>query len=275
LAAVAIPLVAFGLPIADTALAVIRRFLNGRPVFSADRELIHDKLLQKGFTQRQAAIVLYGVSAALGLLSLLFLSPNGKIIAIALLVVGIGVCLGVQSLGYSEFFALERAARRTIRERQTIMNDLTFRRATESMAHVSDFEQILRELKVAFDPSDFDGFQLVLDPAFYTGTGSSGPSSSAGFGKDFSWTRKTNGNRATPEVEPGWKLTLELVTPTRRKQGQLQLYRAYQDRPLLVDVNFLTTEFQAALAGAIDRTVGGPSLQVNRNRPQLGHKATA
>src|SRR5262249_50073787 len=97
LAAVAIPIVAFGLPIVDTTLAVIRRFLNGRPVFSADREHIHDKLLQKGLTQRQVAIVLYGVSAALGLLSLLLLSPDGKIIGIALLVVGIGVCLGVQS----------------------------------------------------------------------------------------------------------------------------------------------------------------------------------
>jgi UDP-GlcNAc:undecaprenyl-phosphate GlcNAc-1-phosphate transferase len=277
LAAVAIPLVAFGLPIADTTLAVIRRFLNGRPVFSADREHIHHKLLQKGFTQRQAVIVLYGVSGALGLLSLLLLSPNGKIIAIALLVVGIGVCLGVQSLGYSEFFALERAARRTIRERQTIMNDLAFRRATESIEHVSDFEQILRELKVAFGTSDFDGFQLVLDPAFCTDvrTGTSSPSSPNGFGKDFSWTRKTNGNCATHEVEPGWKLTLELVTPTRGKQGQLQLYRVYQDRPLLVDLNFLTTEFQAALAGAIDRTVGGQLLQVNRNQSQLGRKATA
>ena len=78
-----------------------------------------------------------------------------------------------------------------------------------------------------------------------------------------------------PEVEPGWKLTLELVTPTRRKQGQLQLYRVYQDRSLLVDVNFLTTEFQTALAGAIDRTVGGQFLQVNRNQSQLGRKATA
>src|SRR5262249_50893105 len=135
-------------------------------VFSADREHIHHKLLQKGFTQKQVAIVLYGVSAALGLLSLLLLSPNSKIIGIVLLVAGMGVCVGVQHLGYSEFFELKHAARRTIGERQTIINDLALRRATASIAQVSDFGQILRELKIVLGRSDFDGFQLVLDPVF-------------------------------------------------------------------------------------------------------------
>jgi UDP-GlcNAc:undecaprenyl-phosphate GlcNAc-1-phosphate transferase len=61
--AVAIPVVSFGLPILETALSVVRRFISGRPVFTADREHIHHKLLQRGLSHRQVVIVLYAVSA--------------------------------------------------------------------------------------------------------------------------------------------------------------------------------------------------------------------
>src|ERR1700693_6185129 len=48
--AVAIPVVSFGLPILETSLSVLRRLISGRPVFSADREHIHHKLLQLGMS---------------------------------------------------------------------------------------------------------------------------------------------------------------------------------------------------------------------------------
>ena len=41
--AVAIPVVSFGLPILETTLSIMRRFIAGRPVFTADREHIHHK----------------------------------------------------------------------------------------------------------------------------------------------------------------------------------------------------------------------------------------
>ena len=47
--AILVPIVALGLPIADTLLAMLRRALAGRPMFSADREHIHHRLLQKGY----------------------------------------------------------------------------------------------------------------------------------------------------------------------------------------------------------------------------------
>jgi UDP-GlcNAc:undecaprenyl-phosphate/decaprenyl-phosphate GlcNAc-1-phosphate transferase len=46
--AVAIPVVSFGLPILETSLSIVRRLISGRPVFTADREHIHHKLLQHG-----------------------------------------------------------------------------------------------------------------------------------------------------------------------------------------------------------------------------------
>src|SRR6202023_4148786 len=65
--AVAIPVVSFGLPILETTLSILRRLISGRPVFTADREHIHHKLLQHGLTHRQVVIVLYGVSAVFAL----------------------------------------------------------------------------------------------------------------------------------------------------------------------------------------------------------------
>src|SRR6267378_2805263 len=98
--AVAIPVVSLGLPIVDVAVAVIRRFLSYKRLFDADREHIHHKLLGRGISHRQAVLVLYGVSACFGLLSLFLLNPHGTAIATVLAVVGIGVLIGVQQLHY-------------------------------------------------------------------------------------------------------------------------------------------------------------------------------
>src|SRR6266403_2158312 len=56
--AVAIPIVSLGLPILETSLSVVRRLISGRPIFTADREHIHHKLLQRGLSHRQVVIVL-------------------------------------------------------------------------------------------------------------------------------------------------------------------------------------------------------------------------
>src|SRR5207245_1716628 len=76
LVAVAIPVVACGLPILDTSVAVVRRFLSGKPIFAADREHIHHKLMNRGLTQKQAVIVLYGISALCAFMSLFLLYPG-------------------------------------------------------------------------------------------------------------------------------------------------------------------------------------------------------
>lgn len=53
--AVAIPVVSFGLPILETVISVVRRFMNGKPLFEGDREHIHHKLLKRGLTARRRA----------------------------------------------------------------------------------------------------------------------------------------------------------------------------------------------------------------------------
>ncbi|HEV8615455.1 MAG TPA: MraY family glycosyltransferase [Methylomirabilota bacterium] len=70
--AVAVPLLIFALPIAETLLSMGRRarLLGLRHVFSADREHMHHRLLALGLSQRTAVLLLYGVSLSLSLLAL-------------------------------------------------------------------------------------------------------------------------------------------------------------------------------------------------------------
>ena len=68
--ALVVPVIALGVPIADTLLAMARRAVRGAPLFSADRGHIHHRLLALGLSQRQAVVVLYGACAVLGGLAL-------------------------------------------------------------------------------------------------------------------------------------------------------------------------------------------------------------
>lgn len=64
--AIAVPILALGIPIYDILFAMIRRKLNGRPIMQADRGHLHHRLLDMGLTQRQAVIIMYLISAVLG-----------------------------------------------------------------------------------------------------------------------------------------------------------------------------------------------------------------
>ena len=79
--AAGVPLLIFALPIADSALALVRRSLarpaNGRSIRATlrhiaepDREHIHHRLLAIGWSVRRTVLVLYGVTAILSLLAL-------------------------------------------------------------------------------------------------------------------------------------------------------------------------------------------------------------
>jgi UDP-GlcNAc:undecaprenyl-phosphate GlcNAc-1-phosphate transferase len=63
--AIAVPIMVLGLPIADTAIAMLRRAITRRPIMTADRGHIHHRLLDLGLTHRRAVLTLYGVCAAL------------------------------------------------------------------------------------------------------------------------------------------------------------------------------------------------------------------
>jgi UDP-GlcNAc:undecaprenyl-phosphate/decaprenyl-phosphate GlcNAc-1-phosphate transferase len=64
-----VPIVALGIPLLDTAWAVVRRTARGEAFFVADRGHIHHLLLRQGLTQRDAMLTLTALSAALALVA--------------------------------------------------------------------------------------------------------------------------------------------------------------------------------------------------------------
>jgi UDP-GlcNAc:undecaprenyl-phosphate GlcNAc-1-phosphate transferase len=67
----AVPLLAMGVPILDTAFAILRRARRRVPLFQPDRGHLHHRLLDRGFTQRQTVLVLYGATGFLGTVALI------------------------------------------------------------------------------------------------------------------------------------------------------------------------------------------------------------
>ncbi len=67
-----VPLSIFALPIFDTLIAIIRRLLHGQSPFHPDRSHFHHKLVDMGFTHREAVRLLYAISGLAGLIAVVY-----------------------------------------------------------------------------------------------------------------------------------------------------------------------------------------------------------
>lgn len=99
----AVPFLILGLPIFDTAFAIIRRVLDGRSPMSPDRGHVHHRLMDMGFNQKQAVAILYMISAILGLMAVV-LTTSGELRA---LMMAIAVILAL-SIGGAVMLTNER-----------------------------------------------------------------------------------------------------------------------------------------------------------------------
>ncbi|OGR13571.1 MAG: hypothetical protein A2341_10050, partial [Deltaproteobacteria bacterium RIFOXYB12_FULL_58_9] len=97
------PILALGLPLVDTLLAMGRRFSRGQSMFQADREHIHHRLVALGLSHRNAVLILYGLCLLLGFASLAIAFGNRLQSAVVLVAAVIAVVVIVRRLGYSVF----------------------------------------------------------------------------------------------------------------------------------------------------------------------------
>ena len=84
------PILAMGLPISDTALAIFRRWVRNLPLSVADRRHVHHLLIGLGLNPRQAALLLYCFSGFLCGVVLLGVALKNEKLA---LILGISGCL--------------------------------------------------------------------------------------------------------------------------------------------------------------------------------------
>lgn len=136
----AAPLIALGVPLLDTTLAIARRFLRAQPIFSPDRSHIHHRLLALGLTQRRAVLLLYIAAAIAGALSLGLMSARNHWELLIIVVCALGAMFGIRQLGYIEF---EMAGR--------IVAHKGFRREINAQLAIQSFEQNLCAAATADD----------------------------------------------------------------------------------------------------------------------------
>ena len=116
-----IPMMAFGLPIMDALLAMIRRFLRamhvwettgqgtyrvfflrGKAMFEADRDHIHHRLMRLGIYHRNAVIFLYAICAAMSVAALFVASYRNVNTGVILAAITVAVGIGIRKLRYEE-----------------------------------------------------------------------------------------------------------------------------------------------------------------------------
>ena len=100
-AVIVLPLIVLGLPLFDTFWAIIRRLIKGKSIkaiFKADKGHLHHRIVAKGFSQKQAVLILYGISATFGIFAVIMLESGiWKALSFLLMVI---VAI---SLGYRNF----------------------------------------------------------------------------------------------------------------------------------------------------------------------------
>jgi len=124
------PMMALAIPLLDTSLAIVRRFLGQKPIFGADRGHIHHRLLDRGFTPRKVVLTLYAACGIFATLSLCTVwAPN-----VGLVIVLFCACtwIGIQHLGYLEFGVAGR-----------MFVDGAFRRLLNSQISLHTYEERL------------------------------------------------------------------------------------------------------------------------------------
>lgn len=71
-----IPILALGVPIFDNLFVIGKRFVEGKPVYAADRSQIHYRLQEKGMNTKQVVTFICVISCVLSMISLLILYYN-------------------------------------------------------------------------------------------------------------------------------------------------------------------------------------------------------
>lgn len=120
-AALIAPLFVLALPIVDTALAILRRGLQGLPIFRPDKRHIHHRLLLSGLTRRQVVLSIYTFTAVFMVLGLIAFWSKGKLLPVLVGVAMLILLLCAGNLKFSrEWFAVGRVVGNSLEMRQEI-----------------------------------------------------------------------------------------------------------------------------------------------------------
>lgn len=71
-----VPIIILGVPIFDTAFAILRRLINGKSIMEPDKGHLHHRFLKLGYSQKKTVLILYSISAVFGVFAVLISKAN-------------------------------------------------------------------------------------------------------------------------------------------------------------------------------------------------------
>lgn len=157
--AIVVPILALGVPIADTLLAMMRRALRGAPLFSADRGHIHHRLMDRGLSHRGAVLVIYLGASVCGAAALLVSFTRGVQSAIVLTVLAGMAFLALRALGMMDV----GKARRALQDRKRNLEArAAMRQAGDRLRRANRPEEVWQAVRDALPSLGVSGCVLTL-----------------------------------------------------------------------------------------------------------------
>lgn len=162
-----VPILALGVPIMDTLFAMVRRYLERRPIFGADRGHIHHKLLDLGLTHRRAVLVLYAVSSVLAVGAVAVALGRSWEVGGALVVVVVVIVGFVRA---ARLFAGVRSRREATTHRSEFVDRVSadLIRVIQDFAHVSDEREAFAALEGFLKRCEFTHAVVTADDLEWT-----------------------------------------------------------------------------------------------------------
>jgi UDP-GlcNAc:undecaprenyl-phosphate GlcNAc-1-phosphate transferase len=163
------PLIALSIPLLDTGLAIVRRFLRRQPIFGADHGHIHHKLLARGLTPRRVVILIYIICGFCAALSLLQSFAHERFGGAIIVLFCAGAWIGVQHLGYAEF----GMARRMVlggNFRRHLNAELQLSTFRDNLAAAVTPEQCWEVLQHTYSEFGFNEIRFKVGGRLYTHT---------------------------------------------------------------------------------------------------------
>ncbi|MHC4462121.1 MAG: glycosyltransferase family 4 protein [Planctomycetota bacterium] len=105
-------IVVFGLPILDTAVALVRRLLNHRPLFVSDRGHIYDQMIDRGIPLKRTVTICYVLAGAYAVIGLVMSQIRTRYAAVVYVFVFVASGFVVWRKGYLKMEGLRGAIRK-------------------------------------------------------------------------------------------------------------------------------------------------------------------
>ena len=163
LATMMVPMVVFTIPLADMTYAVVRRYYRGVALGSPDKEHIHHKLLEMGFSKTKVLIVISTVNVLVMMTALFALKHEDRNVIWLIVVLFLLVIASVHLLGYQKFVPFTKGLVKHLEmNRKRRYNNFLIRRFRHHVLHSRSGEEVKACLQEIVAQFGFNSVRLYV-----------------------------------------------------------------------------------------------------------------